>query len=360
MVSSSSSDRLLSSSVLGGCGEEVDNISRGRSLGRAGSQERRLGQGGDLGHVVSARAAGCQLVEAEDLVEELVGGGLAGRGGQVVVGDLGGAGDKGGDGHEDTKGGLDALLGLEDLCEGDGEGDLGVNRRGGGLGLLGGGSGGLLLRRDLDVAQVEVGHLDGAVHDLGGSFGVDGAQVGEDVTLEEAAVGARGLDLVDGVLVEAVAVDEGLDGGEEWVSLLAGLGAGSLGRAALLLRGGRRRRGTVALGCWLLGGGGGLRGGGVVFSGNLERGEVVTGLGDDGDTGADLDGLGAVTGGDLEHDAVVLSLDVHGGLIRLDLEEHVAGGEGFALLDLPAGDATLRHGWGEGRHGEVLGREASC
>ncbi|KAL3306072.1 pyruvate dehydrogenase e2 component (dihydrolipoamide acetyltransferase) [Colletotrichum asianum] len=358
--SSSSRNLLRSGSSLLRRGEDVVNVAAaasGRSDG-AGRGEGRLGQRGDLGQVVSPRAAGRELVQAEDLVEELVGGGLAGGGRQVVVGDLGGARDEGGHGHEDAERLLDTLLRLEDLVQGDGEGDLGLHGgRGGGGGRRGGRLLGLLLLlgRDLDVAEVEVRQLGGVAHELARGLGVDGAQVGEDVALEQAAGGARGLDPADGVLVEAVLVDEVLDGGVEGVPLLAGL-------AGVLLLG---LGGLAAFGGGALGGGfglGGLRGGGglVLFGGDLEGGEVVAGLGDDGNAGANLDGLGAVAGGDLEHDAVVLGLDVHGGLVGLDLEEDVAGGEGLALLDLPAGDVTLRHGRGQGGHGEVLRGEASC
>lgn len=360
--SSSSRGRLVgSSSSLLRRGEDVVDVTAaapGRSHS-AGRGEGRLGQRGDLGQVVSPRAAGRELVQAEDLVEELVGGGLAGGGREVVVGDLGGARDEGGHGHEDAERLLDALLRLEDLVQGDGEGDLRLGRgRGGGGGRRGGRLLGLLLLlgRDLDVAEVEVRQLGGVAHELARGLGVDGAQVGEDVALEQAPGGARGLDAADGVLVEAVLVDEVLDGGVERVPLLAGLaGVLLLGLGGLAAFGGGALGGGFGLGG--LGGGGGLL---VLFGGDLEGGEVVAGLGDDGDAGADLNGLGAVAGGDLEHDAVVLGLDVHGGLVGLDLEEYVAGGEGLALLDLPAGDVTLRHGRGQGGHGEVLRGEASC
>lgn len=350
---------------LGLGGQEVNDVDLGGGLGLGGDAgEGRRGQGGDLGDVEAAGRLGGNLVEAEDLVEQLVGRGLVvGGQGQLVVGQLGGARDKGGQGQERAERGLDLLLGLDDGLHGDGDGNdeiLGDGGLGGVGGLCGLGRGGG--RGDLDVAQVQVGVVVEALLDVGRP-GLGGhAQVGEHVALEEAALGPSRGDLADGGLVQLVLLDQVLDRGVQGVLLGRRLSARRLlplaGVSSLLLGGGLAR--LAGGGGVLLGGGGvvlGRLGGGLgrLVGGELEGADVVAGLGEDADAGADLDALAAVALEDLHHDAVVLGLDVHGGLVRLDLEEHVAGHELVALLDLPRRNVALGHGRRQGGHGEVLG-----
>ena len=102
----------------------------------------------------------------------------------------------------------------------------------------------------------------------------------------------------------------------------------------------------------------GLRGlslcGCVLLSQDLEAVDVVALLRSDGNPLADLDALGLAALDDLEHNAIVLCLNVHGCLVGLDLQKHISGCEGLALLDSPVGDVALGHGGRKSRHGEVL------
>lgn len=332
---------------------------RRRAFGLIGSTrgDRRY-----LRQVDATRAIGrLDLVKTKNGIKQLAGGGLMVREGKVVVGHLGGAGDEGGHGQEDTKRVLDLVLYLDDLGERDGH--VNLKRQ-----LLGGGGGGSvllgcgcrLLLGDLDVAQVEVSHVVETGRDGGRSVGVDGAEVGENIALEQAPIGAGGLDLVEVGLANAVALDQVLDRGEQRILLLKGLVArGGLSLLAFTT-------GRLGLGLLVRGGrsglGGGRRGGrlGLRIGRDLEAGNVVSGLGEDGDASANGDGLAAVLGHDLHHDTVLLGLDIHGGLVRLNLEQDVAGAKVFALLDAPAGDISLGHGRRQCGHYKVLGGEASC
>ncbi len=51
--------------------------------------------------------------------------------------------------------------------------------------------------------------------------------------------------------------------------------------------------------------------------------------------------------------AVIDALHLHGGLVGLDLGDHVAGGDLVALLDVPLGQVALLHGRREGGHEDV-------
>ncbi|KAI6771995.1 hypothetical protein HG530_002953 [Fusarium avenaceum] len=99
---------------------------------------------------------------------------------------------------------------------------------------------------------------------------------------------------------------------------------------------------------------------GLLVGGDLERVDIVASLSNNTNARSNLHGLAAICNHDLEHDTVVLGLNIHAGLVGLDLEQHITGAERLPLLDLPRSNVTLGHGGREGRHGEVLGGEASC
>ena len=276
---------------------------------------------------------------------------------EVLVRELGGARDEGGQGEGDSERFLHALLGCDHGCEADGEGHFGLlglldcRRCGGGRGLLG-----LWWRsgsRELDVGEVEVGELGEAGGRLGRVVLGDLADVCEHVALEQTAVGTRGRDLVGVLLGQTVCLEQVLHGWVQRVLLLLCLAA-----LCLLRRISLGLAGLWLLLLFLLG----LRGlclccgcAGVVLRGDLQGVDVVALLGGHGNPLADLDALGLASLHDLDHDTVVLRLNIHGRLIGLDLQKHVSGGEGLALLDPPVGDVALGHGRREGGHGEVLG-----
>ena len=60
---------------------------------------------------------------------------------------------------------------------------------------------------------------------------------------------------------------------------------------------------------------------------------------------------------DLGHDAVILSFDVHGRLVSLDLEDDISCGERVSLFHLPGRDPTLGHGRRHGGHLEFGQRQ---
>ena len=55
--------------------------------------------------------------------------------------------------------------------------------------------------------------------------------------------------------------------------------------------------------------------------------------------------LGAFGHQDLAYPAVIDGLDFHGGLVGLDLGDHVAGTYLIALPHMPFGERALLHGW---------------
>lgn len=57
-----------------------------------------------------------------------------------------------------------------------------------------------------------------------------------------------------------------------------------------------------------------------------------------------LPGSRLATHQNLAHHTVVLRLDIDRRLVSLDRQQHIAGRKGCALLDLPLGNAALRHG----------------
>lgn len=57
-----------------------------------------------------------------------------------------------------------------------------------------------------------------------------------------------------------------------------------------------------------------------------------------------LPGSRLATHHNLAHHTVVLRLDIDRRLVSLDRQQHIAGRKGCALLDLPLGNAALRHG----------------
>ena len=67
----------------------------------------------------------------------------------------------------------------------------------------------------------------------------------------------------------------------------------------------------------------------------------------------DLHVLGALGDDDLADLALVDRLDFHRRLVGLDLGDHVAGGDGVALLDVPLGELALLHRGRERGHGDV-------
>ena len=71
--------------------------------------------------------------------------------------------------------------------------------------------------------------------------------------------------------------------------------------------------------------------------------------GDQRDHRADLHIVGAFRHDDLGDGAFVDRLEFHGGLVGLDLGEHVAGLHLVALLDQPLGERTLPPWWGRAR-----------
>lgn len=53
---------------------------------------------------------------------------------------------------------------------------------------------------------------------------------------------------------------------------------------------------------------------------------------------------------DLGNDTLLLELEVHLGLIGLDLDKDITRGDGIANLLLPGADVAGLHGWGQSRH----------
>lgn len=66
--------------------------------------------------------------------------------------------------------------------------------------------------------------------------------------------------------------------------------------------------------------------------------------------GADSDVLLTSLLEDLGNDALLLELKVHLRLIRLDLDQHLAGGDGVAGLLLPGANVASLHCGRQGRH----------
>ena len=85
----------------------------------------RAREGCDLRDVGAPRCGG-DRVKAQHGVEEVVRGRFGALGlGEVVVGEVDGAGEEGGEGDGGAEGVLNVLLDFEDFAEGDGEGDGG-------------------------------------------------------------------------------------------------------------------------------------------------------------------------------------------------------------------------------------------
>jgi len=53
---------------------------------------------------------------------------------------------------------------------------------------------------------------------------------------------------------------------------------------------------------------------------------------------------------DLGDNTLLLELEVHLGLVGLDLDEDITRGDGVASLLLPSTDVSGLHGWGQSRH----------
>lgn len=351
----------LGSRLLAGGSKEVDNVGL---FGCRSVREHRGGRdGGDLRQVDAASAIeGLDLVEAKDLIEELVGcRSTLGRG-EVVVGDLGGTANKGRDGQEDAKSLVDSVLDFDNLGQGDRDREFEIlgHRCLGLLGLevlsrawLGRRS---RCRSDLDVAEIKVEQVVEVGLVGGGSLGVDASEMGEDVTLNESAMRACTLDLLEISLADALLLDEMLNGGQQRVLVLVGIVASGLG--ALLLDGLRLGGSSLLLG--RLSAGLFLRLLLGLLGGDLEGVDIVASLCNDTDARSNLHSLAAIRSHDFDHDTVILGLDVHAGLVGLDLEQHITSAKRLSLLDLPGSDIALSHGRREGGHGEVLGGEASC
>ena len=77
------------------------------------------------------------------------------------------------------------------------------------------------------------------------------------------------------------------------------------------------------------------------------------GLHQHGDRVVDLHAFGAVADQDAAEDAFLHGLDFHGGLVGLDLGDHVAGLDFVAFLFQPARERALGHGGREGGHQDV-------
>ncbi|KAI6755031.1 hypothetical protein HG531_004137 [Fusarium graminearum] len=277
----------LGSRLLAGSSKEVNNV--GLLRGRSGRMHRWGRDSGDLGQVNTARSlGGLDLVEAEDLVEQLVGSrGTLGDGDRnFQILDHGGLG----------------FLSLQVL----GRAWLRRSR----------------FRSDLDVAEIKAEHVVEVGLVGNGSLGVDASDMGKD---------------------ERVLVLVGVVASRLRARLFGGL---RLGRSGLLL-------GSLSAGLLL-----GLPLG--LISGDLESVDIVASLSNDTNSRSNLHGLAAIRNHDLEHDTVVLGLNIHAGLVGLDLEQHISGTKSLSLLDLPCSNVALGHGRREGGHGEVLGGEASC
>ncbi|MNS87384.1 hypothetical protein D3C72_1213260 [compost metagenome] len=72
-----------------------------------------------------------------------------------------------------------------------------------------------------------------------------------------------------------------------------------------------------------------------------------------GDRGVDLHAFSAFGDQDVGDFAFIDGLDLHRGLVSLDLGDHVAGGDNIPDLDVPLGQNALLHGRRQGRHQDV-------
>jgi hypothetical protein len=200
-----------------------------------------------------------------------------------------------------------------------------------------------------------------------GGCGGRGRLVVLDVALDDAAVGAGALDVLerDALLEgdhlgdwgrEDSVADSGLSGLGWLLSWLRGSWLGLLLLGLLLLLG------------WLLllGGGRALHGLGVVEGEALEAADLLGILNIDGNWLADRHVLGASLHEDLGQIALLLEFEVHGGLVGLNLSNGLTRTELVTNGLVPRTNVTLGHGRRQGRHvnhrmwWKVLRRIKSC